>query len=218
MHVAEAVRIEHGRGADGLPSRLEIDGLPADHARRARGVGNDADDVKLARGEHPFDVDGFACEKREGFGLESVAGEHGDTVAVDDVQGWPSAAQRVVVHRGQVVVDQRVRVDQFDRARRRNCEGDDVPRWLGGFAALDRVGSCERQRGTQPLPAGKQAIAHGLAHDARAGWRLGQIAIEGRVDLAPRALQKLGEGLARHEASRGRRSTTGRRASGRRAR
>ncbi len=65
---------------------------------------------------------GLARQQRERLGLQPVAGENRDAVAVDDVQRRPSAPQRVVVHRRQVVVDQRVGVDQLDRARGRQRE------------------------------------------------------------------------------------------------
>ena len=59
----------------------------------------------------------FAREQRERLGLQAVAGENRDAVAVDDVQRRPAAAERVVVHRRQIVVDERVRVNQLDGAR-----------------------------------------------------------------------------------------------------
>ena len=72
----------------------------------------------------------LAGEQRERLGLQPVAGEHGDAVAVDDVQRRPSAPQRVVVHRRQIVVDQRVRVDHLDGARGGHGEIDRGPEEL----------------------------------------------------------------------------------------
>ena len=66
----------------------------------------------------------LAREQRERLGLQAVAGEDGDAVAVDDVQRRPPAPQRVVVHRRQIVVNQRVGVNQLDRAGRRQREVD----------------------------------------------------------------------------------------------
>ena len=54
-------------------------------------------------------------EEPDRLGEEPVAGEDRHVLAVLDVRGRPPAAQLVVVHRGQVVVDQRVGVDQLDR-------------------------------------------------------------------------------------------------------
>jgi hypothetical protein len=55
----------------------------------------------------------------EGFGEQAIAGEDRQPVAVDDVCRRPAAPQRVVVHGGQIVVDQRIRVDHLHRAGRR---------------------------------------------------------------------------------------------------
>ena len=77
----------------------------------------------------------------------------------DDVQRRPSAAQRVVVHRRQIVVDQRVGVDQLDRARGRQRERR--------RRAPCRVRpACDAHRRPpargrpQPLAAGEHAVAH----------------------------------------------------------
>ena len=58
-----------------------------------------------------------ARQQREGFRVQAIAGEDGDAFAVDDVQRRPASPQRVVVHRRQVVVDERVGVNQLDGAR-----------------------------------------------------------------------------------------------------
>ena len=55
----------------------------------------------------------------EGLGEESVAGQDGHAFSGDDVQRRPAASHGVVVHRRQVVVDERVGVNQLDCARRR---------------------------------------------------------------------------------------------------
>ena len=72
----------------------------------------------LRRDERRIVAGRLAREQRERLGLQPVAGEDGDAVAVDDVQRRPSAPQRVVVHRRQIVVDQRVGVNQLDGAGR----------------------------------------------------------------------------------------------------
>src|SRR6476661_7197681 len=46
----------------------------------------------------------LARQQRKRLGMQAIAGEDGDAVAVDDVERWPAAAQRVVVHRGEIVV------------------------------------------------------------------------------------------------------------------
>ena len=52
----------------------------------------------------------------EGLGLEGVAGQNGQRLAVDLVVGGLATAQIVVVHAGQVVVDKGIVVHQLQRA------------------------------------------------------------------------------------------------------
>ena len=59
----------------------------------------------------------LARQQRERFGLQAVAGENRHAFAEHDVERRPPASQRVVVHRRQIVVDERIRVDHLDRAR-----------------------------------------------------------------------------------------------------
>ena len=67
---------------------------------------------------------GLAREQRERFGLQAVAGQNRDAVAVHDVQRRPAAPQRVVVHRRQIVVNERIGVNQLDGAGRRQRQVD----------------------------------------------------------------------------------------------
>jgi hypothetical protein len=103
--------------------RLEVDGLAADHAGWARGVGDDATRVQLAHRQFAS-IDrqgrrGLPRQKCERFGEQTVAGEDGHAFAEDDVSRRSPAPQRVVVHGREIVVDERVGVDQFDGARGR---------------------------------------------------------------------------------------------------
>ncbi len=54
----------------------------------------------------------------EGEGKETVAGQDGGGLVEPPVGGGLAPAKVVVVHAGQVVVDQRVGVQGFDRRRR----------------------------------------------------------------------------------------------------
>jgi hypothetical protein len=56
----------------------------------------------------------LAGQQFEGERLQRVAGEDGGRLVERDVAGRLAAAQIVVVHRRQVVVDQRVGVDHLD--------------------------------------------------------------------------------------------------------
>ena len=108
-------------------------------------------------------------------------------VAVDDVQRRPAAPQRVVVHGRQVVVDQRVGMDQFDRARggqrgvaRARRRSVRRPRRRATASAAASV-----EQRPQPLAAGEQAVAHRLGRRAAGtAGGLGQEALERRIDAA----------------------------------
>ena len=129
----------------------------------------------------------LAREQRERLGLQAVAGEDRDAVAVDDVQRRPAAPQRVVVHRRQVVVDERVGVDELERAR----GGQRAAPRLGGAGAVrraDGVGRGERQDRAQALAAGEaRCSASPRATIGGTGRRRRQTALERRVDPRARA-------------------------------
>ena len=98
-----------GRGAL-RDERLDVDVLAADHAVDAGGGGELADGREQVGG-----VAGLLVEDEpERLGVEAVAGEDRDVLAVLDVAGRPAAAQVVVVHRRQVVVDEAVGVDELE--------------------------------------------------------------------------------------------------------
>ena len=107
--------------------------------------------AQLPRGQAPS-VAGLAREQRERLGLQRIAGEDRDAVAVHDVQRRPSAAQRVVVHRRQIVVNQRVGVNELDGAAPRSASA-----WrLARDRVDDRVGGGERRAcGRRRLPPAK---------------------------------------------------------------
>ena len=51
----------------------------------------------------------------KGQGMKAIAGQHRRAFAISAVHGRLAAAQIIVVHAGQIVVDQRINVDAFDR-------------------------------------------------------------------------------------------------------
>ena len=112
------------------------------------------------------------------------------------------ATQRVIVHGGQIVVNQRVRVNELDRARRRESE-------LGrGGAGRDRSGRRERQDGPEPFASGEHAVAHRLAHDRGANRRRRQIPIQRGVDACARVLEKCDQRFGSHAHLRSESSLT----------
>src|SRR5919202_4910104 len=144
----ELVRPAEARGARGYEV-ADVDVLAADHAVDARGRGQLAD-----RGE---DVGRLALllvqDEAEGLGVEPVAGQDRDVLAVLDVACRPPPAQLVVVHGGEIVVDERVRVDELERRRERQH---------GRGVTADRLGRGGREHGTDALAAGEQRVAHRL--------------------------------------------------------
>ena len=133
-------------------------------------VGDDRDRAQLARASAGSSPRGLARHQRERLRQQAVAGQDRHAFAEDHVAGRPSAAQRVVVHRGQVVVDQRVGVNELERAGGRQRQRAPLRRRLRRWPR-DRFGGREREQRPQPLAAGEEAVAHGFADARRAGRR-----------------------------------------------
>ena len=94
---------------------LEVDRLAAGHAGGAARVGQRVD--ACVRGSPgPAAMPGCARQQLERQRLQRVAGEDRGRLVEGLVAGRAAAAQVVVVHRRQVVVDQAIAVDQLDGA------------------------------------------------------------------------------------------------------
>ena len=82
-------------------------------------------------GEHrdaTLRIDRRMREQFERERLQRIAGEDRGGFVERDMHGRLAAAQCVVVHRGQVVVHERVGVDEFDRRRRaRRAQSSSAP-------------------------------------------------------------------------------------------
>ena len=63
----------------------------------------------------------------EGEGLEGVAGEDGDGFSENLMTRRASATQVVIIERGQIVVDERVGVNQLERAGGRKGQIESGP-------------------------------------------------------------------------------------------
>jgi hypothetical protein len=133
-------------------------------------VGPDRGDVEILAAHHPVDpgrrrqradrgqhVGGLARlmgqQMPEGLGIEPVAGEDRNVLAESHVIRRPAPAHVVVVHRRQVVVDERVRVDELDRGGQRQQLAD---------VLADRTGGREGEDRPDALAARQQAVAHRL--------------------------------------------------------
>ena len=123
----------------------------------------------------------LAREQRERVRQQRVAGENRHAFAVNDVRRGPAAPQCVVVHRGEVVVHQRIGVNHFERTRRRERQ---VPGRVSVLAVPfgDSLRRRESQDGTQPLAAGEDAVAHRLGHHGGRRARLRKEPLERRID------------------------------------
>ena len=141
MHAFEFLRRQS------LADRGEIERLAAGHAVRSAG--------RRQRRQH-FHMytrigDAVGGKYFEGERLQRVAGEDRHRFAEDDVAGRTAAAQRIVVHRGQIVMDQRIGVDDFDRRRARI---ESIQR-----CAERAAGRIDEHR-SQPFAAAEHRVAH----------------------------------------------------------
>ena len=142
MQVAKAGLVVRG----GL---LDVHVLAADHAaHRDRGH-------EVAQGAQHA-VGGAVLlvqHELDGLGEEAVAREDRHVLPEHDVAGGLAAAQLVVIHRGEVVVDQGVGVDQLDGRRQR----DHVL-----LRVAERLCSGEGEHRPDPLATREQRVAHRL--------------------------------------------------------
>ncbi len=105
FQLGQGQRVSHGG---------KIQRLAAGHALGTAGLSE--------RAQHGYDRGRIncaavvICEQLERQRLQGIAGEYGHRFAENDMASRLAAAQRVVIHRWQVVVNQRVRVDQLHGA------------------------------------------------------------------------------------------------------
>ena len=160
---------EHFR-VDALAFGFEVGDLAANHAVDGSCGGGDFGE----HGDAAVGVDGCGgnCFERERE--KSIAGENGRGFAELLVGSWLAPAQVVVVERGEIVVDERVGVDEFDGA------GGIV---RGRDVRIEDAGGFEAQNWADAFSTGEDAVTHGLVN----GWRLrrlrGHEAVEGGVDF-----------------------------------
>jgi hypothetical protein len=93
------------------------------------------------------------------------------------VIGRPAAAEIVIVHRGQIVVNQAEGVDQLD------CSGGSHCRPSGRRAVFPaaRFPAFQDERGTESLPAGCQAVLNRFEQSVRC---VGEAPVECREILS----------------------------------
>ena len=152
---------EFGGGGDAFG--FDVHDLAADHARREFGfeVADVAYSGAYCKGE--LAEDGYGCrgwggelgDGLEGQGLEGVAGEDGGGFAEDNVTGGLAAAEVVVVECGEVVVDEGVSVEHFERGAEVGCAFGEV------VGAGDHLCGFHAEDGAEACAAGEGAVAHG---------------------------------------------------------
>ena len=140
----------------------EVEHLAADHAADARRARQRA---RQQQAHGRVLVDLVAGDDVEGERQQPVAGEDRGGVVGLLVQGRPAAAQIAVVHRRQIVMDQRIAVDAFQR-------GAGQQRGLARHAEHGRA--LDHQKRPQPLAAAEARIAHGVHQPLRPRDLVGQ--------------------------------------------
>src|SRR5713226_1184335 len=142
MDVLQHLRI------DGLAFGFDVGDLAADHPVDGSGGGSNF----RKYGSAAFGRSGGGGDSFKRQGQKSVAGENGDGFAEFFVASGFAAAEVIVVQRGQIIVDQGVRVDEFDGASRmkRGCD----------IASKD-ARRLETEDGANALASREDAVAHG---------------------------------------------------------
>jgi hypothetical protein len=109
---------------------------------------------------------------------QSVASQDRDAVAENFVTGGTTAAQIVVVHAREIIVNERIGVDAFHGTSMRQS---------GARFSTARFGRRETENWPEPFSPGKQTVAHRTMNRDRRHRRFGQETIEGAIDfLLPR--------------------------------
>ena len=144
--------------------------LPRYHAVRAGCVRQNQGAVR------PLGVGQAGSRQDQAVGrrLEGVSRQYCQGLAIDHVVGGLAPAEIVIIHAGQIVVNQGIGVDQLQSAAYRH-----------GLMPVQTAqpGKFQRHHRTQPLAAGENAVPHGLI-EIRPVWlfrkQAVQIVLDGR--------------------------------------
>ena len=166
-----------------FPEHVQI--LTAAHAVKPHGVGQ-----ILRAGGAALRRQLGAQNRAEGLGLQGIARQHGGTLPVDHMVGGHSASQIVVVHAGQIVVDQAVGMQHLHSAGDRQSLFD---------IAAGNAAEFQDKRWPDAFAARQKAVAHGFRQSLKGkAFRL-QAGLQRGVD--PGLVL-----LSRHLSSRSRRA------------
>ena len=145
------------------PLGLDVDHLAGDESLGADGSREFAEGADDAR---RGGTDGGAGDVLEGECEERVAGEDSDVLPEDLVVGRLTAAEVVVVHAGEVVVDKGHGVDHLNGAGSGH---------RGGGGASNKLAGGDAEDGAHALAAGEEGVAHGLVDPQRLAERNGVV-------------------------------------------
>ena len=160
----------------------QIDHLAADHAGGA-GSGGECRDELAAHRRIAMRV-GIG-QHLEGSGQQAVAGEHRGRLVEFLVAGRAAAAQIAVVHRRQIVMDERIGVDHLDRRRhlqRATPRNTEQPR------------ARQHEKRPQPFARRQRRVAHRFVDPRLEAGRHDQQPIERDIGQLRGLRQRLGEG------------------------
>jgi hypothetical protein len=106
-------------------------------------------------------------------GEQSIAREQGSGFVEGFVTSGTTAAEVVIIHAGEVIVDKRIRVDAF--------EGDGGWERIAG-GVVEELGGGEGENGTEAFAAGLKTVAHRFMKAGGPGRCGRQEKIEGGFD------------------------------------
>jgi hypothetical protein len=178
----------------------EVVDLPAHERCPARGPGEHETGPTSDRSRQP------SGQGLKGQRLERVAAEDRRRLVEGAVAGGAAAPQVVIVHRREVVVDERVGVDQLDGNGRRRS-GLPGRRFVVSSAGPRGP---ERQGRPQPFARREHGVTHGLRQPRRNVGMVGERGREPRFDELPDACQARRDNVGRI----GRRDERGHRTAG----
>ena len=162
-----------------FPLALEVHHLAAHQPRCPRRQRELPHHLQQPLGGHPGAAQGHHLE---GPGQQGVAGQDGIGLTEHLVVCWPTPAQVVVVHGGEVVMDERHGVNHLQRHRGGQGQVALPTGELKGRQTEDRP---------QPLAPGQQGITHGFPQRLRPLQSQGSI--QGSLHAKPCRLQVSGE-------------------------
>ena len=146
-------RLQGFQGYVRFPGAVHIEDLSADHARGTGGGGDGRQSLEHPPGGKILYGGGH---KPEGVGQQGVARKDGGGFIEGLVAGGAATAQIVIIHRGQIVVDEAVGMHHLHGgSKRQGVHG----------AAAAQLAEGLRQHRAKALSPGKQAVAHGVKQD-----------------------------------------------------